>query len=258
MDLKAVIEGGTEAVADQVEKVTSSISPGLTNLAESPIAKQIVAIVSAAGAKAHEKLESHEDDTPQAVAEPAEAPATGSNHAAGLASTGDVSEASGSGSRKTLLIGGSILLAGATAAAAVVVYRRRRGSHEQASESDEDTEGAVVTPIKAVVPDDSAAADSTEAADQEQQGAASADKESQMTDQGTVEASSDFAAALDAEAEHFVQDFIDHIDDEDEIVDLDYVVEIDAEADHFAQELVDHIEVTDEDLAAEEELEKKA
>ena len=211
MDLKAVIENSSEALAEQVSKLTANISPGLSNLVETPLGQQIASIVSNASAKVEETLESKADAVlkaaparprPQrshrtaAPAEPSAPPPAPESAAVVVAGASDAAEASSSGSsHKGLVIGGSILVAGA-AAAGVVVWRRRRA----ASESDdsawtEEGEDAVVTPITAA--------------------SETADKESQMTDQSTAAGTAAYAAALDAEAEHFVKDFVDSIDDED-------------------------------------------
>src|SRR3954468_12858196 len=81
MDIKEVIENAGEALSDSVEKVTTSISPGLANIAETQLAKQVAAIVSTAGEKAEEALskagdaleKSHVKETAQSVSLPAPA-----------------------------------------------------------------------------------------------------------------------------------------------------------------------------------------
>ena len=241
MDIKDVIETGSEAIADSVEKVTASLSAGTANLAESPIGKQIASIVTAAGEKAEEAIEkTHLREAASSVSVPAPADiVNGAKEAAPSSHT----------TRKAVIVGGAVVVAGAAAAAGVVAYRRHQGSQSDEDAAAEEGAGAVVTPI----PTASAQADDAPQGDQ------AAEKESPMPDQ-TLAADPSFASAIDAEAEHFVKDFVDHIDEEEELggLDLDYAIELDAEADHFAQELVDHIEVTDDDLREEEELEKQS
>jgi hypothetical protein len=292
MDLKAVIETSTEALTEQAEKVAANISPSLTHLAETPLGQQIASIVTKAGAKAEQALHNGGSATSDAAAEaeadedsPQDAESSEVDESAGAedhsgaeadpqtkpspelveavagvlsvaaaekaepselaAAVESAAEETGSGTHKALVIGGSLVAAGAAAAAAVVVYRRRKGGQDDEDRAGE-SQGAVVTPITPNVSDaDDAGSPQDEAED----------KENQMTK--TVEDDSSFAQAIDKEAEHFAEDFVDHIDEEDVVVDPEFTIEVDAEADHFAQELVDSIVVTDEDVAAEEELEKQ-
>jgi hypothetical protein len=263
MDLKTVIESSTEALTEQVEKVAASISPTLASLAETPLGQQIASIVSSAAEKAEEALSSGEEQSAHEIPAPpeprpaprVEAPPPADAPASLPVPSGDATtdlaaaDDSGSGSRTVLVIGGSVLVAGAVAAAAAVVYRRRRSGQEADQGQAQDSEGAVVTPISPLA--SGAAADSATADPAEEEGESAG---------AAVIGGEGYVRELDEEAEHFAQDFVDHVDDEDEeeILDPDFTVEVDVEADHFAQELVDRIEVTDDDLKAEEELEKQA
>lgn len=281
MDLRSVIETGSEALAEQVGKLTASLPSDVSALAESTLGKEIASLVKGVTHKGEadngtaESATATAADAPVATSAPVPAPsAPPAAESVPAVGAGDLSgsDVAQSSSHRGLIVGGAV--AAGVAAAGYVIWRRRRAEASDEESPWESERPAAVVPIASALGVDTA---DDQAGDQAGGPAAqppSPDDTSEDVDvpggqevgivagQEPFEAGMaadqlpeandpDLAAAIDAEAEHFASDFIDHVDDE-ETDDPELAAEIDAEADHFAADFVNAVEVTDEPLPKDE------
>lgn len=257
MDLRSVIETGSEALAEQVGKLTASLPSDVSALAESTLGKEIASLVkgvahkvesaNGTGESAVETAAQEGAATPAPVPAPAAPPAVESLPAvaAGDLPGPDVAQSS---SHRGLIVGG--VVAAGVAAAGFVLWRRRRAEVPEEESPWESERAAAVVPIATALGADTAGDEAggqdvgIMAGEEPFEAGMAAD---QLPDANDPE----LAAAIDAEADHFASDFIDHVDDE-ETDDPELAAEIDAEADHLAADFVDAVEVTDEPLPKDE------
>ena len=259
MDLRSVIETGSEALAEQVGKLTASLPSDVSALAESTLGKEIASLVKGVAHKgeavngtgesaaATGAQEGAATPAPAPVPAPAAPPAAESMPAV---AAGDLpgSDVAQSSSHRGLIVGG--VVAAGVAAAGFVLWRRRRAEVPEEESPWESERAAAVVPIATALGDDTAGDEAggqdvgIMAGEEPFEAGMAAD---QLPDANDPE----LAAAIDAEADHFASDFIDHVDDE-ETDDPELAAEIDAEADHLAADFVDAVEVTDEPLPKDE------
>lgn len=220
-----------EAIPDDVlTKVESALSE------DSPIAKQVLSVVTAAA----ERAEVAQETTAERVADASAAVREG---AAGIVQTAKEKTTGSSqpkGSTRKVVVGG--LLAAAAVGTAVVLWRRRQASVD--AQLAGEAEWAQTAPPAPFVP-----------------GVADEQSPDVVDEQ--------FAAEVDAEADQFAEEFVEAVEVPDEaglhphhaepekaeefqpgvadeqspdVVDEQFAREVDAEADHFAEEIVESIE----------------